>query len=75
MYFAIITILKPSLLRLRKMYLQTWNLTWTLSMADVDNQQEKQKRAGWLNLVHQEIVETQEEDMASNRTASTKGFI
>jgi hypothetical protein len=44
-------------------------------MADHYNQQDKQNRAGWLKMVHQEIVETREEALASNKTASTKCII
>jgi hypothetical protein len=43
-------------------------------MADVDNHQQKQKLAGWFKMVHQEIVETQDEAMASDRTASNRGI-
>jgi hypothetical protein len=52
-------------------------------MADVDSQpspaeekqQEMQNREGWLKMVRQEINETQEETIARNGTASTKGVI
>jgi hypothetical protein len=52
-----------------------FNLTKPLTMADHYNQQEKQNCAGWLKMVHPEIVATREEDLASNKAASTKGII
>jgi hypothetical protein len=44
-------------------------------MTGVVKQQEKHNRAAWLKCVHQEIVQKQEEALASDRTASTKGSI
>jgi hypothetical protein len=63
--------------------------TKNLTMADVESRssynvwssraeekdQERQKREGWLKMVHQEIVETWGETIASDGKASTKGVI
>lgn len=40
-----------------------------------EKDQERQKREGWLKMVHQEIVETWGETIASDGKASTKGVI